>query len=331
MKYLVPALCMLFCMAVFAEDGKVFLKSDPAGAEVFLVETDAEQKITMKSLDKKTATLLQLPQGKQKLLLKLVGYKDATVEVDVAGTAILKPDVIKLEKPTVDVDLIFEDGWTVFIDKQSAKDKTGKLAVTPCTISLPCGTLDVTLSKNGFEDIKQKLTVDKSTAITIVGKPKKDPKAPKEPEPKEQNNGYARGWVWAKYAKDGSVETDTYTNQKTASNTEGQDVLHGFIVVPEGKSVLRLRGHEWAGVTFRASGGGTVATVRQESSWLLIKIKNPHPKNPTLVEVKWSWQKGDFKYNFEWIFDEKSEEGWGQIPVDAFLHNAEILGKYKKK
>lgn len=159
------ALLIMFCIPAFAEDGKVFIKTEPAGADVALVVDGAQ-----KALDKKTAALVQVPQGQQSFILTLAGYKPAMLKVDVKGTGITKPDIVALEKLTVETDIVFDEGWAVYIDKQPAKDKDSKPAITPCTLNLAAGSREITLVKDGFADIIQKAEIKENGAVEIKGK-----------------------------------------------------------------------------------------------------------------------------------------------------------------
>lgn len=167
MKPLAYLIVLLLTSAAFAEDGKVFVKSEPLGAIISLKAGDE------KALGK-TPGVIVVPQGKQVLLLKLAGYKDAELEVDVKGTAILKPDAVVLEKLALQMDIIFpEEGWRVFVDKKSVNDTAGKLAISPCTVMLTLGAHDISLAKDGFADITQKADVKEIGAIEINAKPAK--------------------------------------------------------------------------------------------------------------------------------------------------------------
>lgn len=164
-------LLMLSCAAL-AEDGKVFIKSDPAGAMVSLIIDNEGKPREFKELGK-TGTLIQAPKGEQRFLLSLADYSPEIIKVTVAD-GIVKPDVVKLEKPKVSIDVVFDEGWAVYIDKQPVKDKQGKPAVTPCTISLTIGTTEIGIAKEGFNDIVQKVeAAAKVSSVELKGKPVK--------------------------------------------------------------------------------------------------------------------------------------------------------------
>jgi len=136
-------------------DGKAFIKSEPPGAAIILVTADGGKLDT----GKVTPALIQLPVGKQSLELTLKGRKPATLAVEVDGKAIAKPEAATLEPLTIPIDIVFEDGWTVFVDGKPAKAVgTGK-AETPCTAELPLGGHELGLGKEGFIDIKQRVDV----------------------------------------------------------------------------------------------------------------------------------------------------------------------------
>jgi hypothetical protein len=166
--------CILFLSSIFlelpalAEDGKVFVQSEPAGATILLLENGEK-----KDLSKKSPTLLSLPLGKQTLSLELVGYIPANLEVEIDGKTILKPTVVKLERQTVLLDVVYEPDWLVFIDGLPSKDAEGKQAKTPCSINGPLGNHDLALAKEGFIDIKQRIEVKEKATVEIKNKANK--------------------------------------------------------------------------------------------------------------------------------------------------------------
>lgn len=162
------ALVLLALPQALAEDAKVFIKSDPAGAEIILNLTE-DGKVVQKTIGK-TAALVTIPAGRQTLTLILKGYKVGVLDVDVKAGAINKPDPVKLEQETVKVDVLFaEEGWQVFIDKKPVNDINARSAVVPCTISLPKGTYNIALIKNGYKDISQKVNIDNDTTVEMKG------------------------------------------------------------------------------------------------------------------------------------------------------------------
>jgi hypothetical protein len=166
MKFL---LMTLLCLsALGGEEGKVFVQSDPPGAGIFVLANGE-----LKDSGVKTPGLVTLPKGPSTLTLRKSGFEDKDVVV-VAGDAIAKPDAVKLVPPTVEVEVTSADpGWRVFVDGKPLRDKTGGVAVTPCTVSMPVGTYNVGWGKEGFADIVERVVVDKSiTSIEAKAKPR---------------------------------------------------------------------------------------------------------------------------------------------------------------
>lgn len=186
-KSFLIALLISFAVSAFAEEheGKVWVKSEPPGATIWLAVKDAAGTLTPKDTSKKTNALVVLPEGKQTVILHLDGYEDATVEVSVNPAGIAKPDTIVMSKQTKPIDILFaEDGWTVSIDGKPASDTVGKPATTPCTIKMAVGKHEIALAKDGFKDIPFKCeVVEKTTNIEVKGnveKGKRDTQGNKE-------------------------------------------------------------------------------------------------------------------------------------------------------
>ena len=135
-------------------DGKVFVQSEPPGAQVVLVTEEGK-----KDTGKRTPALVELPKGVQRVEFSLKGYQTGRITVQV-GDIIEKPEKIVLTMPTVAVDIVFEQGWTVFVDGKIAKavDKPE----TPCTVEVPLGVHEVGLAKEGFVDLAQRVTVSEN-------------------------------------------------------------------------------------------------------------------------------------------------------------------------
>jgi len=149
-------------------DGKAFIKSEPVGAAIILVMPDGGKMDTGKT----TPSLVQAPVGNQTLELSLKGYKPFSLPVAVDGKAIVKPDAAKMEPVTVPIDIIFEDGWTVFVDGKPAKAVgTGKAAETPCTVEFLLGAHSIVLAKNRFVDIQQRIDVKGDMTLELKTKP----------------------------------------------------------------------------------------------------------------------------------------------------------------
>ena len=147
MKLILFIILLATTLCVFGQDGKVFVKSDPAGASIFAVDASGAKTDT----GKKTAALLELPVGRQTLELSLPGFKPASVAVDVDSKAISKPEAVVLEPVTVPVDVVFEEGFAVFADGKPALGADGKQPTTPCTVMLTLGAHGLVLAKEGFQ------------------------------------------------------------------------------------------------------------------------------------------------------------------------------------
>lgn len=160
---------LLLCLsALGGEEGKVFVQSDPAGASIFVLANGE-----LKDSGVKTPGMVTLPKGPSTLMLRKAGLEDKDVVV-VAGDAISKAEVVKLEPPTVEVEVTSADpGWRVFVDGKPLKDKLGKKAVTPCTVLMPVGTYQIGWAKDGSADVVEKLTTDKATvSVDMKAKPR---------------------------------------------------------------------------------------------------------------------------------------------------------------
>ena len=136
-------------------DGKVYLKSEPSDASIVFVTADGVRLDT----GKKTPSLIQLPIGNQKLEFAQKGFNTAVLSVEVDGKTIAKPDAVKLEALTVPVDIVFLEGWTVFVDKKRARTVGERRPETPCTIEMPLGSHEIGLAKDGYYDIAQRVDV----------------------------------------------------------------------------------------------------------------------------------------------------------------------------
>ena len=167
-------ICVTILLTTFiacAEDGKIFVKSEPVGAEIFWVK-NTENASSSESKGK-TPALVTLPIGEQKILLKLQGYTTKSILVTV-GKTITKPDVITLEKRTVNMDVVFEEGWKVLIDKMQITDVEGKPSLTPCTIAIPLGKHEITFAHDGWVDmIKQIEATENGGTVVEERKPAK--------------------------------------------------------------------------------------------------------------------------------------------------------------
>ncbi len=149
-----------------ATDGKAFVKCEPVGAMIILITPDGGKM----SLGK-APSIVPIPVGRQTLELVLEGFKPMRISVEIDGKTIAKPEISKLEPLTVLADIVFEDGWMIFIDGRPAKDSSGKQPTTPCTIELTPGPHALALVKDGYMDIGQRIDVKEQTAIEIKTKP----------------------------------------------------------------------------------------------------------------------------------------------------------------
>jgi hypothetical protein len=164
---------------VAGEEGKVFVRSEPVGAEVLRVD---EAKVELG----RTPVLVVLPVGEVSLLLRLQGFHDKLIELEVKGTEIVKLDVVKLDVVKVKVDVVFlEEGWAIVVDKVPYV-KDGKAVVAPATIEVTPGSHEVRLVKSGFQDIVKQIK-DENT-ITVVDKPKINNKPQQKIDQKQQIN-----------------------------------------------------------------------------------------------------------------------------------------------
>jgi len=159
MRYLVAV--VLFSFLACAEDGKVYVKTDPAGAEITLVNGEGENQ-KLEALGK-TPSLVKVPLGKVKLIFTLKEHRSTSLELDIKDTAIQKPDVVKMIAIMYNVDVLYkEEGWNIWSD---GKD-TGKK--TPDTIELPFGDHKVTIKKEGFKDINKDVKIDNKATVEIA-------------------------------------------------------------------------------------------------------------------------------------------------------------------
>lgn len=148
-------------------DGKVFVQSDPSGASIILFVSAVRQ-----DSGKKTPALIQIPKGVQTLSLELAGMKPASFSVEV-GDAIVKPPAIKLDQITFPVDIVFQEGWTIFVDGKSENAINGERAVSPCTIAMAVGSHTVAVAKAGFWDIAKKVKIADHAVVEFTQSPAK--------------------------------------------------------------------------------------------------------------------------------------------------------------
>ncbi|HEY3320492.1 MAG TPA: hypothetical protein VGP72_08500 [Planctomycetota bacterium] len=131
-------------------DGRAFIQSEPPGAAILVVADDGA-----KDTGKRTPSLIDLPKGAQTIELRLKGWKPVRQALQI-GETVIKPERIVLSAPTTQIDVLYEPGWTVFVDGKFAKASGSRNAETPCTVELPLGSHELGLAKEGFLDIKQR-------------------------------------------------------------------------------------------------------------------------------------------------------------------------------
>lgn len=156
---------------------KVWVRSEPIGAEIFLSVQKEDGKPDLRSIGK-TPELINLPLGKAAIVLRLSKYKDSVLPLVITGKSILKPDIVKLELLTNSVDVIWmEDGWEISLDKQPYL-KNEKPVSAPATLDLINGKHEITLNKDGYESITTVVEVKDAPATLDLTKtvPKKSVK-----------------------------------------------------------------------------------------------------------------------------------------------------------
>lgn len=145
------------------EAGKVWVQSEPAGADILVMDKDNKPSPTGSA----TPAMIRPPKGAVNIVLRKAGYKDTQMLVEV-GEGILKPEKVKLELPSFDVDVIYaEEGWVVYVDDKPAVDKSGQPATPPCTLVLTTGRHKVVLAKEGFVDLLQPVEVKAADTVEI--------------------------------------------------------------------------------------------------------------------------------------------------------------------
>ena len=172
-------LCCCVSMAEDGAEGKVYVRSEPAGATIEL------QKGEKKELIGKAPMLVKLPLGKHTLILSLERYAPSQLDIELKDAAIQKPEAVVLEPLKVNLDIIYEEGWQIAVDKEPQK------ATTPATISVSMGNHEITLTKEGFKAISKRMEILKNETVEFKDKPEIDASKPKlvtvqTPKPKEQ-------------------------------------------------------------------------------------------------------------------------------------------------
>lgn len=147
-----------------AADGKALIQTDPPGASIILVLGE-----TRIDLGRKTPATVQLPNGSQWLELELKGFRTERLDVIVEQKALAKPNLVKFLPLSGYVEIVFEPGWTIFVDGAD----TGR--VTPATLDLLAGPHEIGLARVGLRDVVQRETVKNLEKITLEPKPKPQP------------------------------------------------------------------------------------------------------------------------------------------------------------
>lgn len=146
MPKLIPALLLLMASLVAAEEGRVYVQSDPPGADISLLVDGVG-----KPLSQKTPSMIGITQGNQTIVVSKDGYVPRQININVASH-ITKTGIVKLEVQTSKVDILYEDGWTVFVNNKPINDVEGRLAKTPCTVEIQAKAT-VTIAKAGYQDM----------------------------------------------------------------------------------------------------------------------------------------------------------------------------------
>lgn len=143
-------------------DGKAYITSVPVGASIIWISPEGN-----KDTGYKTPSLITLPKGSQKLELNLKGFKCFETSVEI-GQNIVKPDAYKLDPIGVLMDIVYDAGWTVFVDGKMAK--TIGSEETPCSAEIPLGRHILALAKDGFNDIQFPVEVTENGVKNAKGK-----------------------------------------------------------------------------------------------------------------------------------------------------------------
>lgn len=152
-------------------DGKIYVQSRPAGAQVLVVQGGE-----LRDTGLKTPALVQLPVGRAELVLRLAKHDEAKLTADVT-TSISKPEPVVMEPERFDLEVIaapeLGDAWDVYVDGKPAMDKAGKPAVAPCTVLVPEGAHVIQLAKEGFVDsaaVRVTVKAGENAPVTVKGR-----------------------------------------------------------------------------------------------------------------------------------------------------------------
>ena len=139
--------------------GKIFIDSDPAGAEIYLLGTKTG-KVTPDSID-------QLNKGEYDVTLKKANYRDTTFKITVYDSLTTSKNIV--------LQSIFKTG-NIFINSEPAGaeiylDSVKASSITPDTLkNIIAGEHKLTLKKDNYKDTTITLTVqsDETTSKLVV-------------------------------------------------------------------------------------------------------------------------------------------------------------------
>lgn len=155
-------------------DGKVFVRSAPAQAEIFI--KSGGRWVQLKAT---TPDTIQVPQGANSILIKKQGYRDGRLDFEVRGQNILKPAVVHLSKDNmsrIDVLIKSESDWFVYVDGKAMKDCSDEIAIASCTLLVENGEHEFTLKRSGASKeakdalLSQKVKVAGDTTVIFAEK-----------------------------------------------------------------------------------------------------------------------------------------------------------------
>lgn len=165
-------LALLLCFNLVANEGKIYFRSEPSGAEVIIAANSLDN--AKKFGSGKTPCLVVVPFGSYSVKFSFKDYLDKWVPLEVKSDSIIKPDVVKLDMALISVDIIFlHEDWQVWLDGKPY-EKDGAVVLAPATIKIPGGKHEVRLVKFGYQDIN--INFDFSNDTKYVSFEKHEPK-----------------------------------------------------------------------------------------------------------------------------------------------------------
>ena len=148
--------CILVSNTGFSQaEGFVVIKSNPAGAEVF---------INGKSTNKNTPFQMQMKAGTYRFTLKLLNYRDLEVDVLISDGQTISKD-INMKPAFGSVSITSEPtGALILLDGKPTNQRT------PFTLEkIPSGTHTITLSRDMYSDASQRIDVkDEQTSKVFL-------------------------------------------------------------------------------------------------------------------------------------------------------------------